>query len=590
MSTPRPSRLDRELSFTQAFAEVVNTPRALCVSLLAKAGEWAQLVELECNPSNYQVAGDFADDYQVTEMLTKSTCLPLGRDLEAEAIGKFYDAENHCRETNARLEATDYVDLPSWWRKAEREIASILGPLDELAMGEILEHAKHGPGASVGVRGEGLVSSDKFDLTVTCTERVAPFAAALMGETWFDYRPLLRIVKGNEFFTVPKSAKARRGCAKGPTLNVFGQLGVGAYIRNRLRKFGVYLRDQSWNQFLASKAGEWHLATIDLSQASDLLAAVAVRRLLPDRWSHILDMLREDYTMVGKDTWVALEKYCAMGNGYTFPLQSLIFWGVVRAIVPHKDLCVCAVYGDDIIVPQCAARDVVEALGYLGFRVNSKKSHLAGRFFESCGTDWFDGQNVRPFYLRKEETAEDYTGAPFEVQTANALRLWSRRRLNGFPGCDGRFRSLWKGLFSEAHPEWRRLRVPESLGDTGFITSFSEVRARKPVGSKELPMDGWEGWLARAGACTPVKVDKRTFGVELAVLKGMPTVADCQFSDMTLCLDPRLNRLRLRYGPLPKNIDGMPASYGLEPRRGFLGLLVTRWVHVVTWYDDLLWY
>jgi hypothetical protein len=587
VSTSKASRLDRELQVTSAIAEVIDSPRALCVHLLAQAKEWMQIAKLDIDPFNYQVAGDFADDYLVTSLMSKSAVLPLDLDLEAEAISKFYDAENHCRETNERLDRTDFVDLPPWWRKAEREIDRMLGDLDEAALGEILERCKHGPGATVGVKGDGCVSSDKFDHTVTCTERVAPFAAALMGETWFDYRPKLLVVKGNQFFTVLKNALSKRGCAKGPTLNVFGQLGIGSYVRSRLRKFGVYLRDQRWNQALAEMAIEWRLATIDLSQASDLLAKVVVRRLLPDKWVHLLETFREDATQVGKE-WVALEKYCAMGNGFTFPLQSLIFWGVVRAIVPYKDLCVCAVYGDDIIVPQEYAIDVVEALEYLGFRVNSKKSHLAGAFFESCGTDWFNGQNVRPFYLRKEEVDELDAQAPFEVQTANALRLWSQRRLGGW-GCDKRFKSVWERLFRESHADWKRCRIPDHLGDVGFITSFSEVQARRPVGSKDEPRDGWAGWEARTCCSTAVRSDKRTFGVALACLKGM-TASDRGPSHATLYKEVELNRLILKYGPLQGDLLGVPASYGLEPRRGYLGKLVTRWTFVNRWSDGFRWF
>lgn len=587
MSTSKASRLDLELQVTSAIAQVIDTPRALCVHLLAQAKEWMQLAKLEIDPSNYQVEGDFADDYLVTSLMSKSAVLPVELDLEAEALSKFYQAEDHCRKTNERLDDTDYVDLPSWWRKAERHIAQMLGPLDADAFEEILEHCKHGPGATVGVKGEGCVSSDKFDNTVTCTERVAPFAEALMGETWFEYRPKLHVVKGNSFFTVLKNALSLRGCAKGPTLNVFGQLGIGSKIRTRLRKFGVYLRDQRWNQALAEMAIEWRLATIDLSQASDLLAKVVVRRLLPDRWVALLDIFREDFTQVGKK-WVALEKYCAMGNGFTFPLQSLIFWGVVRAIVPAKDLCVCAVYGDDIIVPQEHASDVVEALEYLGFRVNGKKSHLAGAFFESCGTDWFNGQNVRPFYLRKEEGSEPDTGAPFEVQTANALRLWSQRRLGGY-GCDRRFKPVWDSLFRGAPDEWKRCRIPDHLGDVGFITSFSEVRARRPVGSKHEPRDGWEGWEARTCCTQPVRLDKRTFGVELAYLKGMATSVP-EGIGLYPYLEVELNRLIQPGSVRAQPLDGMPATYGLEPRRGFLGKLATRWTFVYRWSDGFLWY
>jgi hypothetical protein len=42
---------------------------------------------------------------------------------------------------------------------------------------------------------------------------------------------------------------------------------------------------------------------------------------------------------------------------------------------------------------------VLEVLRYFGFRHNPEKTFLFGQFRESCGTDWYCGQDIRPVYL-----------------------------------------------------------------------------------------------------------------------------------------------------------------------------------------------
>ena len=58
-------------------------------------------------------------------------------------------------------------------------------------------------------------------------------------------------------------------------------------------------------------------------------------------------------------------------------------------------------YGDDIVVPQNAALLVIERLRDLGFSTNRDKTFVTGPFRESCGRDWFQGQDVRPVNLDK---------------------------------------------------------------------------------------------------------------------------------------------------------------------------------------------
>jgi len=59
------------------------------------------------------------------------------------------------------------------------------------------------------------------------------------------------------------------------------------------------------------------------------------------------------------------------------------------------------VYGDDIIVPVEYVQSVMQALETFGFRVNKSKSFWNGKFRESCGRDYYDGQDISLVRLRR---------------------------------------------------------------------------------------------------------------------------------------------------------------------------------------------
>lgn len=536
------SSLALETSTALAICEVLDTPRSLTVALLIKHCEWQQLIDLEVNPLDYQDHSNFADDYLATSLLSKSPNLPLGIDRKQVALDSFMESERRCRATNDRILAAK-GSHPKGVADAIRLVRKLLGPLKRKDLEKIESNFRFGPGATTGVRGSGSVLSDKYDEEIHLTHGLVPFYRAMLGETWWSERRSPEIVKGNKFTTVPKSAKTDRGICIEPTLNIYGQLGIGAVLRQRLLRLGVDLSNQARNQELASIAYSDRLATIDLSAASDSLSWSVVMEFLPYEWFELLELFRSPFTLVG-DCFLENEKFSSMGNGYTFELESLIFAAVALSIVPLCEHHHVSVYGDDIIVPQAYANDVVDALNYLGFKVNGKKSFLAGSFFESCGTDWFNGQNVRPFYLRKELDSK----FPYSMQIANALRIYASRRLNGL-GCDARFRSIWVALYKATPKTWRRCKVPLQLGDTGFIVSFDEAKPRKAK-------YGWQGWTVRAMRVSPKRFRKETIGRLLAALA---------------C--PAIDR----------------ATYGYEPRRGFLGRPVPKWVTVDKWPEGFDW-
>lgn len=598
-----------ELNFTRNLARAIDSARSLTVFLLIENEEWDQLLGLKIEWRDYQDAGTFADDYLITSILKKSVNIPLILDRKLEAYLGFFESEHTNRLTNERFSITSAVDHPEWWWRCEKYLRKMMGPLDKTQLDRIISLAKHGPGAVVGLGRSVRVPSSKFDIRPTVTSRLAPFLNSLMGPTWTDYHTLgggPTICDSNRLSTALKNAMTDRSTCTGVHMNVFGQLGAGRHLAERLKLFGIDIRDQGLNQWLSSKAEEWRLATIDLSNASNTMAKVPILQLVSDRWGHLLSILREEFVssdllgMTGKRQY-ELEMLCAMGNGYTFPLETMLFLSVVRAIVPPKLHWCTSVYGDDIICPQEYATDVITALEYLGFSANTSKSCLAGSFFESCGTDWLFGHNVRPFYLRRTEDDEtvdvqtpDGFRIPYPVQAGNALRLWSKRRaaIDGKDGCDVRFEPLWRALVDQVPRDWQ-MPVPPSLGDSGLVCSFSETHTIKwNVRPKDLRtvdvfqktvLSGWEGYAVKHMVLSPVKADQKSFGVVLSnVGHATPMTA------LELVRRWRVDRVTALQ--IRTEVDNaLEATLGAEPVRGLFGRPRARWAFIQYWPDGLSW-
>lgn len=544
-----------ERDLTLALCRKIATPVAREVERLLLAEDYLGYLNLTLDPGSYQSPGDFADDYLVAKVLSKSKMLPTGLDTRARAIESFLDSERHCHATTTRLlEATTH---PKWWSRFKWIIRNILGPLNNTVLEEISERCKHGPGGSVGVRAAGMCRSDKFDYTPSVTEELAPFATSLMGDCWSSYRPHLHEVPGSTFFTVPKNAKTDRCCATEPTVNQYLQLGIGAYLAKRLRYSGVDITDQSRNQFLASVAHVQGLATLDLSSASDLISCGLVFLALPSRWRQLLSLARSRRMLLSDET-IVLEKFCTMGNGFTFALETIVFFALCKAVCEEGSTV--SAYGDDLIVPQKHVTEVIDGLEYLGFQINRSKSCLAGNFFESCGSDWFMGTNVRPFFLRRDP--KDLV--PYHLRAANMLRLWSSRRFSS-AGCDGRFQSIWESLRDSCPGKWKTCVVPPGVGDVGFISPLSESSDACIFD----PAYQRRRFRYRRISTRPVAEDKRTFGVLLAGLAGL------------LPDDSPVNFLEPIREPM--------FTYGLEPKRGLYGLEKPRWAICDIWPDGLDW-
>lgn len=410
--------------------EALDCPFSLSCYMLARNGEFEQLVRKGIHPSwfNDRHAADFYRAYQSVKLMSKYPYLDTGIDTQKVAYRKFIACESSCRETNERFRSYDISARPvlhSVLNRMQRKISLILGDVPSL---DRLDFS-FGPGASYGVRGDTSAYRKVDDTALECTYTLISLLPDFLGEFpgWIAAdQASVRLIQGSELVTVPKDATTDRPICIEPNLNGLGQKGIGKYIRGRLLRHGIDLRDQSLNQRLAGLAYSCKLSTIDFASASDTIAYLLVLDLLPPAWVDLLDSFRCPRYQVD-EAWYNFQKFSSMGNAYTFELETLIFYAMAVAVcdelgLPYSTGVDVAVYGDDVIVPREAFDLFSEVAGFCGFELNSKKSFREGVFFESCGHDYFAGSLVTPYRLKEriDEPEQAYLAGN------NLLRMASR--------------------------------------------------------------------------------------------------------------------------------------------------------------------
>lgn len=404
-----------------------------------------------------------------------------------ETWKRFHAAEALCRETNFWVPRTFRYD--PYWARVRARIRQTLGLFswDECAKGFAF-----GPGgttrlprsrAQAAYKYSGIPESTSGNSDLgRCAIRIIPLWEHNVRSNGGFQGDLVKVVPGNRIITVPKSYKTDRTIAKEPCMNIYIQKGIGRVIRNRLKRVGVDLNDQTLNQIAARKGSiDGTLATIDLSMASDTLSYELVSFLLPNDWCLGLELSRSPVGTLTSGEVIRYQKFSSMGNGYTFELESLIFWAIAQEVccryTNEKDSRVC-VYGDDIVVPTEKAPQVLHRLFQAGFKPNGQKTFTEGPYRESCGKHYYLGHEITPFYVRK----------PVDKLTRlflchNNLQRWLQR------GDMTNVSEILTGLRELAPAAWRRPRLPDGFGDGAFIGAVDELR----LDSHPL---GWECWIS----------------------------------------------------------------------------------------------
>lgn len=485
--------------------EGLSCPRSLMVAILIRSRAWVDLAQLGTDPLHYSCAEDYFAARAASDFLRKYVHLPTGIDTEAAAIVKWWDGEHECKRTNLRLD--QYLD-PLWGAndirivefldKVKKEVKTLIGthPPNRLDV-------MFGPGATMSDRSHATTVADKMSSVLTLTPNSWIHLSSWMTTKWGQAIGELglegREVPGNGYFTVPKDATTDRSCGKEPSLNVAYQLPVGKAMRRRMLFSGIDLADgqQIHRQVACAGSLTGDVATIDLSNASDTICRNLVKILLPPLWHDLLDSLRSPTTTMPDGKRVVLEKFSSMGNGFTFELETVIFCAISRAVCKDDDeWAQISVYGDDIIAPTARFEDIIAALRFCGFTPNTRKTYGTGSFRESCGGDYFNGEAVRPYYLKEfNHEPQDY------ISLANGLR---RMALSSSSSTDrwSRVRRAWFSCLDNLPTAIRLCRGPEGLGDVVIHdteerwsvrtrSSIRYVRSYRPIAGREVR---WEGF------------------------------------------------------------------------------------------------
>jgi len=546
------------LSLASQVYEALDTPKSLACYLMLKYNEHDQLATAKVCPSDYTDHASFFSDLQSVKLLAKYPYLKTTRDRRAVALKKFLAAEEQCRLTNERLREASCCNssVASVIFRAQRKIASILGPVPSY---ESLDF-RFGPGASFGTRGDTSVYR-KVDVTALqstydLSAELGDFLAEFPG--WIENPATVELVQGSELTFVPKDAKTDRPICIEPLLNGLYQLGVGSHLKKRLLRFGIDLRDQTINQKLAGSAQRLGLATVDFESASDTISFNTVLELLPIDWFEFLNIARcSRYRL--ENSWFNFQKFSSMGNGYTFELETLIFYAIAKACAEELDVPTCEgedihVYGDDVILPSALYDLFCEVTKYLGFTVNTEKSFTRGVFYESCGADYFDGTEVRPFFFKRK--VDNITGAFYAHNTIRSIRekacrpgkghetgVYSRRYNSLTRICDRIVRTV---------PEHHRCFGPAHLGDAFFHAGQDTILASASAKRHKF----WCGWVLKGFVEKPFIVRKDEWPRAYALYHAQFLGGDA---------DPASAGYAIRNRSRPQKITiFVPTSVGLE--------------------------
>lgn len=257
---------------------------------------------------------------------------------------------------------------------------------------------------------------------------------ALQEWSCFEYGPGSTGDLPSRVITVPKDFRGPRVIAATCTWKTYVSGGFDTLLRQFLQKRSclrnaLHLNDQDVNKELARQASmTLRIATLDFSDASDLIHQKLVRQILKHRQDLlcVYEALRAGRVTIkhpsGCEELLTITTYLTMGERPTFPTESMVILIVLVVIIIHyrneRGLDVgrritwryvawivytyqLVVFGDDTL---CLRNLVVYLLGHLGdygLLPNPSKCCYRGFFREACGGDYWMGQDVTPLRPRR---------------------------------------------------------------------------------------------------------------------------------------------------------------------------------------------
>jgi hypothetical protein len=437
--------------------------------------------------------------YKLRTSLLKKLSDEVAVDADDKCLEKFLDANWRSEDWQLNCVSREDEELVGNWKRFLDDFFFPSGEHLWSSYYDFLKKGRAGPGASLRANGEDFYT--KFfasQLTATSSSLYCLYNEFVSWyPNWRDAEISRAITHGTFALTrsssitfVRKTRDISRSICTEPSLNMWFQLGLGAILEDRLRDaFGISFDvQQERNRQLACRGSiDDSVSTLDLESASDCVSLNLCAWGLPQYVFDVLLDLRTPYARV-RGHELKLNMVSTMGNGFTFPLQTLLFCCVVQAAARQEGFLLTradakepnwGVFGDDIICPRAISDKVVRLLDLLGFMVNGQKSYFVGPFRESCGADFFKGVNVRGVYLKTLLTPQS------RYVAINQLNDWSARTGIPLPRTVGYLVDSVKVLAIPPHEQLDSgIRVPKGLVEGRFYNSKKQrylYRCYEPV-------------------------------------------------------------------------------------------------------------
>lgn len=355
----------------------------------------------------------------------------------------FTDHELSQKSLNGFLETQQRLHMPmplreSGGRVLQRARLIAREILGDFPGDEVVNHVRFGRKSSIGCPLSLAFIDNKLSMkrAFTGTDSTSEFflKQVLPGDSVLqrilsthDFSELKEQMNMNHLnlVEVPKTWKAYRLITPLTLLGLFYSYGIGRLVTDRLEAAGLCIAklQEKHRKFVIEFSKTLSHATADLSEASDSITSELLNRMLPRKWYNALKktFVRQlDVDGVRYSTASVLP----MGNGATFPVETLVFYCLIRAIgelsgnfntvvYPYGSArigtsanvrvkAVYSVYGDDLIYPSLIHKYVVEVFPQLHLKLNLEKTFVNQQFRESCGSDYYRGQDVRPYFMKGE--------------------------------------------------------------------------------------------------------------------------------------------------------------------------------------------
>lgn len=378
--------------------------------------------------------------YQLEQsLLKKYEPRGLNKAADQAALDLFIESNEQCKRWEPDESSYHYSTMLRARELLHRRFYS--GSLQEprVSLAKAIDYIVPGPGSSRGTKHTDFVGKVFNSKLTTYDKQLWEYYRSSIGSMWKlaenlrqqQYGPC-EIVQSSRLTFAKKNFEISRVINTEASLDMLFQLGHAACIEECLLDwFNIDLSKQpTINRFLAKLGSMYGSdATIDLKSASDLNSQKFMKWYLPPAMYKPLDSVRAKCIELPDGNIYELGTFSTMGNGFTFPLQTLVFASIVEAAYEELGLPTWnfevrpafSVFGDDIICVTHAYHKVCALLEWCGFTVNKSKSFNSGSFRESCGSDFYKGRDVRGVYIKRLDHETHF------YSVFNRLTRWSIR-------------------------------------------------------------------------------------------------------------------------------------------------------------------